>query len=285
MFAGRVDGERRCGGACILGDKLYIASPADNRILEIDADTCAQRILTIKRMTTGTNLAMFTDGIDLWILPYDGKTIVRWNPETREIQEYSNYPAGIKCIHTMYGNECEQRPFGNMTSYKDYIYFAPYFSNMYICLNKVTGEMTEWKPTAILPEKEKNGYFSSMTKSFFTAVRDKEGIGRYHLFSCYDKNYYNIDFESDECKKVEIEFDQEQLKSHEPGFWECSQWLQYACEEDSFNSLPDFLDGNVTGAAFDRERQIKAYGEIAANHDGSSGEKIYSFVRKELQKR
>ena len=53
-------------------------------------------------------------------------------------------------------------------------------------------------------------------------------------------------------------------------------------EENAFNTLSDFLNGNITGNAFDRERQIKAYSEIAANNDGTSGEKIYRFVSDKL---
>ena len=61
-----------------------------------------------------------------------------------------------------------------------------------------------------------------------------------------------------------------------------SDWLSYACEENAFNSLSDFLDGTITGNEFDKERQIRAYGKIAANSDGTSGEKIYQFVREKL---
>ena len=52
--------------------------------------------------------------------------------------------------------------------------------------------------------------------------------------------------------------------------------------ENVFNSLPDFLDGNVMGEAFDRERQVRAYREIAANNDGTCGEKIYHMVRQKV---
>ncbi len=41
----------------------------------------------------------------------------------------------------------------------------------------------------------------------------------------------------------------------------------------------DFLDGTDKGQPFDREEQIKAYGEIAANNDGTCGEKIHQFTR------
>ena len=55
--------------------------------------------------------------------------------------------------------------------------------------------------------------------------------------------------------------------------------------KNAFYSLEDFLDGKEIGAPFDKERQMRAFGEIAANHDGTCGEKIYEFMRKELGKR
>ena len=87
---------------------------------------------------------------------------------------------------------------------------------------------------------------------------------------------------TDECREIEIKLDGDELQNHEAGFQENSEWMQYACQENAFNTLPDFLNGNITGNAFNRERQIKAYSDIAANNDGTSGEKIYRFVSDKL---
>ena len=80
----------------------------------------------------------------------------------------------------------------------------------------------------------------------------------------------------------DIVFDLEEVLRHDPWFWEDSLWLMYACQDYAFKSLTDFLDGRITGDPFDKERQIQAFSEIAANPDGSSGEKIYQFVKGKL---
>ena len=67
------------------------------------------------------------------------------------------------------------------------------------------------------------------------------------------------------------------------GFSEYSEWMMYACIEDAFNSLPDFLDGNITGNQFNIDRQLKAYSQIAANYDGTCGAKVYDFMRGKLK--
>ena len=70
----------------------------------------------------------------------------------------------------------------------------------------------------------------------------------------------------------------EDLREQEPGFCEVSQWLQYGCGGSYFNSLGRFLDGIVVRNPFDRERQLRAYEKIAANNDGTCGEKIYQTI-------
>jgi hypothetical protein len=52
--------------------------------------------------------------------------------------------------------------------------------------------------------------------------------------------------------------------------------------ETAFNSLQDLLDGTIHGKPFNRERQLKEYSSIAANNDGTAGEKIYDFAMKQM---
>ena len=169
------------------------------------------------------------------------------------------------------------------------MYISPNWANMYLRFDKDSGEIREWKPFSSIqePEEWKNGYFATWAKGWLGCLYDTDGktVKENLMFSYHDRKGYTVDFETGECREIPIRFDAAELREHEPGFCEDSQWLQYACTENAFNSLPDFLAGNLIGGAFDRERQIRAYGEIAANHDGSSGEKIYDFVREALKKR
>ena len=285
IFAGIAAGERRCAGACMMGDKLYIASPTTNRVLEVDALSLKQRVLTINQSTPGAYVGIVADQDELWLLPCAGMAVTRWNPKTGKVQEYTDYPEQMTCIHKKYGCECQEIPFSSVAFCGDYVYLAPCFANIFICINKKSGEMTEWIPPVKLPENEKNGYFlTSWVKARFTFIEDEEGKRRYQLFSYYDKKYYNVDFERNECREMELDFKPDELRDHEPGFGEYSQWLQYGCEEDAFNSLPNLLDENITGGAFDKKQQTRAYQQIAANNDGTCGENIYSFIRRELQK-
>jgi hypothetical protein len=68
------------------------------------------------------------------------------------------------------------------------------------------------------------------------------------------------------------------LYTHASGFEVFSEWQPYAMQEDVFNSLPDFLDGKIYGRAHDRQEQLRSYGKIAANYDGTCGEKVHRFL-------
>ena len=58
-----------------------------------------------------------------------------------------------------------------------------------------------------------------------------------------------------------------------------SEWMQYCLDENAFNSLKDFLDDNITGHPFDRERQIRAFSRINADTQGTCGRNVYNFVK------
>ena len=83
--------------------------------------------------------------------------------------------------------------------------------------------------------------------------------------------------------EVNIKFNVDELKQHEDGFNDSSQWLKYCCCENAFNSLKDFLDEGITGKQFEKEKQIKSYEIIAANNDGSCGEKVHEYIKNKIK--
>ena len=277
VFIKYVDGEKRIGGIWAQKGYLYLASPADNQMLVMNVETGEERVLALDVSHSCGCMAIIPDGLYLWLLPYDGYVITRWNTVTGKINEYSEHPDKLICNHIMHGFRCSQTPFSTMAISGDYVYFSPQWANIYVKLNKKTGEMSEWEPPMEMPKEWRNGYYSSWGKSYFAHPAggyDDE----YHLFSMYDRKLYRINLKTEEYKEVLVEFDWNELKNNELGFWEDSEWLQYACDESAVNSLFDFLDGNITGNAFDKERQIQAYSKIAANNDGTCGCKTHQFI-------
>ncbi len=279
VFTEEVQGERRTGGYCVQDGILYIASSHDNRIVTLDAVTGKEELIAVPAKHLRGSSALVSDGKELWFLPYEGTVIIRWNPLTGEVHEYDGCPKELKCVHPVQGYECMQRPFGWAAFYGDEVYLSPCWGNMYIRLNRNSGKMVRWETPFEEPDTIKNGYYNIWARSSFIRRTENGKESEWLLFSCYDRKLYAVDFETNAYREIEIGFDLNELCAHEPGFGKDSQWLQYACEENALNSLEDFLSDNITGGVFDQKAQIRAFCGIAANYDGTSGEKIYEFVR------
>lgn len=281
VIIGVRNGERLVGGYCVQNGYLFIASPVDNHVLAIEAESGKEQVLTTGANNTSGCMTLTSDGTNLWIMPYSGTTVSYWNPESGEVREYSDFPEILKCRHIHFGVECMERPFSRPAFHGDNVYLAPYWSNMYIKLNRVTGESIEWHPPFDTPDDIKNGYYSSGCRGWFFYPTD--GAKKfYKFFSLYDRKLYNVDLETSKYEEINIEFNVNELKENEPGFNKNSEWLQYCCEESAFNTLSDFLEGKITGNAFSKEEQIAAYGENAANHDGTCGNRVHKFIIEQL---
>ncbi len=303
VFVDCANGVWRVGGSCVWKDFLMLASPTDNRILAIDSKTGKAGVMTTGVEDSGGCEGLFPDGEDLWLLPYFGRKVTRWNPQSGEARVYDSFPEGFRCRELPKGCESTERPFSGIAFGERFVYLSPCWGNMIVRLDRETGEMREWKPGFPMPEKEKNGYFifggrgvflQKADKTFCSAGQaaaekdsmdaDMEAAGRwtYRYFSMLDRKFYNVNPDTEEYQEIEVVFDEKELQEHTAGFSEESDWMQYACDESAYNSLEDLLDGNISGSSFDRERQLRAYEKIAANNDGTCGEKVHAFVCKSL---
>lgn len=283
-----VNGEKRWGGACLMNRRFLLASPVNDTVVSIDIDDsdAPVQILHSKAVLTGGCMGMGLDSNleELWILPYEGNVITKWNPETGELMEYSGLPEGFLCTNKSHSHECMERPFSSIAFEKDYVYLAPRWGNMFIRMERSTGRMEEWIPPFPVPTETINGYYTDHSRGYFAQHIDGEGhtMGC-DYFSIYDRKLYKLELSENTCEEIPIVFDRTELVEHEPGFCEISEWFPYGAQENAFNSLGDFLDGKMAGAAFDWERQLKAFESVTANHDGTCGVNVHKFVVKRLQ--
>lgn len=95
-----------------------------------------------------------------------------------------------------------------------------------------------------------------------------------------ERKLYDIDLQTKAVHEVEIEFSKKEVYSHATGYGKESQWLQYCCKEDVFNSIVDELAGSIHGHAFDKQKQIQEYLQVNASPDGDCGEKVYQYIIK-----
>lgn len=306
VFVDYTDGKWRVGGSCVWKDYLLLASPVDNRILAIHSESGKAGLLTTEVEDSGGCIAMAYDGTNMWLLPYSGTKITRWNPGDGKAKVYADVPAEFFCRELPRGYETTERPFSMAAFSGRYVFLSPYWGNMFLRLDQETGEIQEWEPPFPVLDQERNGYFIASSGGYFLPYRpvgqtvaeeplcqsedsgesgdeDRKEKWKCRYFSAFDRKLYDVNPETGEYREVAVNFDVKELQAQTDGFREQSEWLQYACGENAFNSLPDFLDGNVRGAAFDRERQLRAYEKIATNYDGTCGEKVHRFVKDKLE--
>lgn len=277
VFIKEENGTLRLGGGRGRYSEIYFSSPTDNQVYVLNIESGEHRVVEIPtKLKCGYRTVLLYKDY-LWFLPYIGENmaIIQWNPDTNEVREYGQFPQGFRCVDTELGIEIMERPFYNGAFYKDYLYLTPDCANMYIKLNIVTGKMAKWEPP--FEDGEGKEYFYTGSKSsFIWSLADEKG--KILVFSYPRRKLYEINFETNGCIELDVHFDVEELKKHEPGFCRSSEWLRYCCYENSFNSIKNFLDGEVSGKQFDRRRQIEEYKEIASNNDGTCGIKIHEFI-------
>lgn len=262
------------GGSYIHEGTLYVSSPTDNYLYKLDIERGKSVVIELHTQNKGGYCSMREGKGFVWMTPYKGQTVLRWNPKTGETREYTGFPKGFQCVHPRQKVLTDEYPLGDWFQKEEEMYFMPLWGNMCLKLDLETGSFSECS----LPVSYEEGqeYFYSKGKS--SLLLKSEEKNEYMLFHWAERKLYDFAIESFECREIEIKYDKSELRLHTDGFNVSSKWLKYCCHEDSFNSLKDFLDGNISGRLHDAAAQKKSYEEIAANSDGSCGRKVHEFI-------
>jgi hypothetical protein len=286
FYVCEAEGDRRFGAACAWRGALLIGSPCGSQILKIDADTLKMEVLETDM--EGGIFGIYPGKEGIWMNPYEGTVVACYNPDTSETIKYDAWVEGFHCIQRPFGFECNARPFGKPAVGEKWVILPPIWGNKFVCIDRRSGEVKEWEYPIGVDMEPKNGYYPLAGNGYFIGRKEKSTF-RYN--DSIHRKVYDIDFGT--CadsladgtgggtaayKEVYIVFDVEELRRHEPGFAEQSEWMQYCCMENAFNSLKCFIDGNIVGNQFDRERQLAAFSRINAGVDGDCGEKVYQFI-------
>ena len=270
VFIRIVNGERKVGGFCSKGDLLYIASPIDDMLYVLNIKTGKHEILSLNNDNWLGTLIMYNYKDEIWFVPYQGTTVMSYIDG--KIKEYN-------C--NIDGNICADKPFSFPAFSDDFVYLPAYCADKCVKINKISGEVSEYIPPFEMPDKPLNCYYFSPLKStFLNEIQD----GIYLMFSYYDRALYEVNLKHNTAKKINITLDINELKLSEKGFDVQIGNVQYGCMENAFNSLEDFLNNNITGSPYDKNKQIAAYSKIANNIDGSCGKKIHKAIMDKISK-
>lgn len=271
-------GQTVVGGADLYNDALYMSSPTGDSMFRLDIKNCSSEIIKLPEQDSFLTGAMLEHNGKFWLFPAKGKKIICWDADTKETKEFSKFPDGFQCIHPELGKMCDENPFGSFAIYGDEIYLSAFWANMYIKLNTITGELSEWK----VPFEEGEGkeYFYTTAKNNFLISSSNDNSDTVKVFSQPERKLYEVNNVTNVYREIEIKFDVDELRKTEPGFCADSGQLKYCCRENAFNSLGCFLDDKITGNQFDINRQREEYRQVVANFDGSCGKKLHEFISK-----
>lgn len=278
IFVKQIDGEWMVGGSCIWNGALLIASPDTSELIHIDTETLESEV---GQIGAGTAI-MAPDGDDIWFISTKGYSVFRWQPLAGKVNEYFVRPEGFQPHHYIYRFETDLFPYGMPAFDDNFVYIPPLWGNQFVKLNKSTGIAEEWKTPVQVTTTGRNGYFGPSAVAGFTGCVEN---GHWRLFYWPERKLYDVDLKEGAFEEVGIDFNEDALSHEAVGFVEQSDWMRYGCQENYHHTLPALIEGKLPGEKHDRDRQLRVFREVAANNDGTSGEKIYSFTMEKLREK
>lgn len=266
------------GGSCIFEDKLYVSAVGNAQQLIITPEPLSVEIRDIEPAHRGGFNFLVPDGDFIWMYAVQGQEIWKWKPKDNTIKKYAGFPEGFICHHPGRHFECDLLPLGTTAVTKDYLYIVPTWGNQFLKLNKKTGEISQWDAPFEASSKAANGYLYCWGVGGFTWGYSKSFQQNEIFIHLPTRKIYNVDIEKNIWEEAPVYADEECKSQMKIGFDRMSKWFLYGCNENAFNTLPDFINGTIHGKAFSREEQLLSFADIAANNDGTAGKKIYEFV-------
>lgn len=277
VFIKEKNGFKITGDAIVYQENLLVASPTDNRMYKLNIESGESSVIELPiQSRCGGQVLVEYEG-EIWIMPYDGQVIVRWNPKTNEVREYEGFPKGFLCKNPMDDSECTEKPFCTPAFYGKYLYLLSFWSNMSLQLNIYTGEFREWKPS--YENETEDSHLKESCIFLDYKLRDNEDDFR--IYSLSKHKLYVTDHEKNVFQEKKVQFDVKELESNEPGFCKYSESLPYACIENHFNTLSRFLKGKIVGNQFSREKQLEVYKKMIVNNESGCAKEVQKFVIRE----
>lgn len=230
-----------------------------NTVYAIESSSKAYRSLTF-------------DGVDFWILAMGKANIIRWNRASGAVEEFNNFPESI--------DREEERLFSDLFCYNGNVWLIPLEAQRIIKINILTGKMEE---------------IDYHTEHFVLDYEDAEAFIKYFvednlLFLMPYQCNVIIKINMDDCRV-------EELANNFPSDYSKEEWVEYITHETGRNthldkighiyreetcSLEYFSDIVKNRKEKFGEERKACFAKNSINVDGTCGEKIWSYVEKEL---
>lgn len=177
-------------------DELFIASIWENCILIFNLKNQNYRIVRVGDKNNKYR-GMVSDKDYSWLILCDSQKVVRWERNTGEIKEYTDFPQDFVSGSI---------PFKNIVGFEDELYLIPCNANHICKLDKSTGKITYAQFE--LPYTEgtyKSEYYmkTGVYYDFASRISDREFV----MMSLYDDSFIIADIITKKCKVIPLRID------------------------------------------------------------------------------
>ena len=268
---------------------LYISALQSNKVMTFDMATGEYSWQEVGPEDTdccGMVEESYGSGI-YWLFPWRTEKIRRWDTHTGECQVLTmeDYPKNYQC-QTDWWNFQDQYKFSGIIRLDGYIYLTPCYGSMAMRLNMAERKLEE--VDLGLPfgwEERKSNFF--MRQSPLTSFGGfwipgyrpwNEDLPCWAIQFSIDNRLYWYDFRTLSYKEIPCRLTEEQVKSWptpiDQTFERMGKDIPYATgEHRTCRSVSQYIE-YVASGIHDRDKQRKAWSELAKNIDGTCGEKV-----------
>ncbi len=259
-------------------DKMYIFSNDGTKVCVLDLKNVTAEIRDTG--ITGLYFAAGARRIDdrtMWLIPYEGTKVVRFDMETFKSKEYDLYLEGMDGWDRRNKTHNFIKFFSSAAVLDDRVIFSPMWGNMFVELNPETGEVKEWESPFEITFEDINDYMPNGGIGVF----GKDVLKDEYRYYYYPKNQiFKIDLDTKEIEQIKHgSYSKEDIYSLEEGYHPISEWMKYCCCEGQYNTLKDLLDDNITGNKHKKLKQLEDYADINSSIEGDCGEKVYWYLK------
>lgn len=262
-------------GSCKAGTNIYISSPTSNVVSIFDTISEKTSTKVIGSENSGF-WHMVYDGIDIWLIPYKGRSLVRWNLDTDSIVELKNYPEGFSDL------ENEMGYFIQLVDCEEYILVFPKCANMIIKIDKKTEKISEWKIDLGFTEGQRKSSNYNWGSNYYFVKRINDKL---YTMTAYDNALLEISLIDKKVNRLYISIPEELRKRYYSEVFKIKktdELQDYYLRENGARTLSLFgkmLIDNEIGV--NKEEQTILL-KTMVNSDGTAGKKIMDYVVKEF---
>jgi len=242
------------------GNTIIAAACNTNAVVSFNMDSCTSDVYEVGGKKCGY-AAVTYDGEYYWLAPRHDGSIVRWNMQTNEYIEYSNFPD--EYIKTAFS-------FRSIVYTDGCLYMFPISANMGLKLaldngSAIIADEPQIPPIKCLMAKLTNGSIHIFIEQTNTLISYNPADGKRR-----EEVITSVQEAAERAKLSRMQF-------FNRNTFDCSRLSDCFFYEGKVTRLADFLDYISSG----NDKKKQAVINIA-NADGSSGQMIYNYAREAL---